>query len=101
MIIVIGSVTSSRETHARISQLSLEHVVRSRAEPGCIAHNVHVDLEDESRFVFVEYWADMSALMAHFAVPASREFADALIRLSSAPPELKIYSSDEVNPGNS
>ncbi len=101
MIIVIGSVISSQETHAQISQLSREHVARSRAEPGCIAHNVHIDLEDENRFVFVEYWTDMTALMTHFSVPESREFADALTQLSSTPPDLKIYSSEEISPGNS
>ena len=43
---------------------------RSRKEPGCISHAVHVDCENPLRLVFVEQWADRAALLAHFAVPA-------------------------------
>jgi hypothetical protein len=52
-------------------QLSLEHVHRSRKEPGCISHAVHVDCENSLRLVFIEQWADRAALSIHFAVPAS------------------------------
>ena len=55
-------------------QLSLEHVHRSRKEPGCISHAVHVDCENPLRLVFIEQWADRAALLTHFAVPASRDF---------------------------
>ena len=45
MIVVTGSVTA-RQTLRRGPQLSLEHVHRSRTEPGCISHAVHVDCEN-------------------------------------------------------
>jgi len=43
-------------------------VHRSRSEPGCISHAVHVDCENPLRLVFFEQWADRAALLAHFAV---------------------------------
>ena len=71
MIVVTGSVTARQDTFEEVRKLSLEHVHRSRAEPGCISHAVHVDCENPLRLVFFEQWADRAALLAHFAVPAS------------------------------
>ena len=73
--------------------LSLEHVRRSRAEAGCLAHAVHQDVENPLRLVFVEEWADQAALAAHFAVPASRAFARALGALAVEPPQLQVFEA--------
>ncbi|WP_373007598.1 putative quinol monooxygenase [Hyphomonas sp.] len=94
MIIVIGSVVTTSETHNAVLDLSLRHVARSRAEPGCIAHNVHADCEDPARLVFVEYWTDMPALLAHFDVPASRDFMKRLRKLSPTLPDMKIFDAE-------
>lgn len=98
MIIVIGAVITTPETHDEMLGMSREHCARSRAEPGCIAHNVHVDCENPSKLVFVEYWADMRALKAHFAVPESRAFAGALTSLAASPPDMKIFTAEDVTP---
>jgi quinol monooxygenase YgiN len=45
MIVVTGSVTPGKIPWTRSRRLSLEHVHRSRKEPGCISHAVHVDCE--------------------------------------------------------
>ena len=80
MIVVTGSVTARQDSFDEVRRLSLEHVHRSRREPGCISHAVHVDCENPLRLVFFEQWADRTALLDHFAVPASREFVKALPR---------------------
>lgn len=98
MIIVTGSVTAREERLEEVLALSLEHVRRSRAEPGCISHAVHRDVENPLRLVFVEEWADQAALQAHFKVPASRAFAKALAELASAPPTLSLYEATRVGP---
>jgi quinol monooxygenase YgiN len=69
MIVVTGSVTAREDSLDEVRRLSLEHVHRSRQEPGCISHAVHVDCENSLRLVFIEQWADRAALSAHFAVP--------------------------------
>ena len=42
------------ETLPEVLRLSLEHVNRSRLEPGCLLHSVHRDVEDPNRVVFLE-----------------------------------------------
>ena len=74
MIVVTGSVTARVDSFDEVRKLSLEHVRRSRTEPGCISHAVHVDCENPLRLVFFEQWADRAALLAHFAVPRLARF---------------------------
>jgi len=96
MIIVIGTAEARPEHMDRIMALSLEHVRRSRQEPGCLRHDVSVDGEHQARLVFVEYWKDMDALNAHFAVPASQAFIKDLTPLLAEPPTLEVFQSDAV-----
>jgi quinol monooxygenase YgiN len=96
MIMVTGSVTARTESFQEVRRLSLEHVHRSRLEPGCIAHAVHADCENPLRLVFIEQWADRAALSAHFAVPASRDFVRALQPLASAASTLEIYDATRL-----
>ena len=97
MIIVTGSITATPETFDEVRRISLEHVHRSRTEPGCISHAVHVDCENPLRLVFFEQWADRAALLAHFAVPASRDFVRALQSLAAAATTIEIYDSTAVD----
>jgi quinol monooxygenase YgiN len=96
MIVVTGSVTAREDSLREVSRLSLEHVRRSRAENGCISHAVHIDCENPLRLVFIEQWADRAALMAHFAVPASRDFVRALQPFAAASPRLEIYDATRL-----
>ena len=96
MIVVTGSVTAREDSLDEIRTLSLEHVHRSREEPGCIFHAVHVDCENPLRLVFIEQWTDRAALLAHFAVPASREFVRALQPLASAAATLELYDATKL-----
>src|SRR4051812_43474786 len=74
VIVVTGAVVGSDATIDELIRVSLEHVHRSRAEPGCISHAVHRDAENPNRLVFLERWADRDAILAHFAVPESNAF---------------------------
>src|SRR3984893_2340387 len=96
MIVVTGSVEARQDTFDEVRRLSLEHVHRSRQEPGCISHAVHVDCEDALRLVFIEQWADRASLLAHFAVPASRQFVRALQSLAAAITTIEIYDAKKV-----
>ena len=58
MIVVTGSATVQRDNLDEARRLSLEHVRRSREEPGCISHAVHIDCENPCRLVFIEQWED-------------------------------------------
>ena len=96
MIVVTGSVTARPDSFDEVRKLSLEHVHRSRREPGCISHAVHVDCENPLRLVFFEQWADRAALLAHFAVPASRDFVNALQSLAAAATTIELYDATRL-----
>lgn len=93
MIIVTGAIPARPETFDEIRRLGLEHSRRSRAEPGCLSHDLHVDCEDPLRLVFVERWADVEALRAHFDVAASVAFVRAVRDLASGRTEMKVYEA--------
>ena len=94
MIIVTGSVQARPDTLDEVLRLSLEHVTRSRTEPGCLLHSVHTDTEDGNRVVFLEHWADKAALGAHFKVQASHDFVTAVTALAASPPTSEIYEAE-------
>jgi quinol monooxygenase YgiN len=93
VLIVTGSIRVRPDLFEHALDLSLQHVRRSRTEPGCLLHSVHRDAEDPHRLVFLEHWSDPSALRAHFDVPASGAFVTELARLTDDPPEMAIYDA--------
>lgn len=96
LVIVTGSIVARPETLDELLTISLEHVRRSRSEPGCISHNVHRDVEDPSRLVFVERWTDRERLGAHFRVPASVAFAGRAGQLAAKPPSMEIHAARPI-----
>jgi quinol monooxygenase YgiN len=98
MVIITGSITASESTIDEALARSLEHVRRSRGEPGCLAHGVARDVENPLRLVFVEQWADMADVRRHFQVPAVVEFAKAVGELAAAPPTLELFEATSVSP---
>ncbi|GAA0699967.1 putative quinol monooxygenase [Dyella marensis] len=48
----------------------------TRAEPGCLAFQLHAHPTDAGRFVVHEVFADKAALDAHAAAPHTRDFID-------------------------
>ena len=85
MVIVTGSIVARPETIDELLGLCLEHVRRSRMEPGCQAHAVHRDAENPLRLVFLEEWDGRAALAAHFAVPARN--------LAAGAPTLNVFEA--------
>jgi quinol monooxygenase YgiN len=96
MILVLGSFTAQPGRIAEALALSQAHVRRSRTEPGCLAHAVHVDSENADRLVFVEQWSDGAALKAHFKVPESRAFVASIAALSTQAPAMAIYEATPI-----
>ena len=96
MIVVWGSVEALDESLEEMLRLSLEHVSRSRVEPGCMSHTVSIDAENHNRLNFFEEWQDMDALQQHFEVSTSIAFAARLVELSAEPPDLRIYDSSRI-----
>jgi quinol monooxygenase YgiN len=96
MVIVTGTLHARADALAEIMALSREHVLRSRAEPGCLEHGVAIDADDPLRLVFFERWADAQAIGAHLRLPASRAFGKAVAGLVDQPPGLSMFEASEL-----
>lgn len=90
MLVVTGSVTARPETFEALKAAALEHVRRSRTEPGCLKHSVHIDAENPLRLFFYEEWEDRAALDAHFAVPESLDYMRISRELAASGDRIRI-----------
>jgi len=96
MLIVTGSLVARQDAFDELRAAALEHVRRSRKEPGCLSHAVHVDCENPLRLVFIEEWESREALLAHFAVPDSRGFVKAARALASEASPIAIFEAERI-----
>ncbi|HRI19166.1 MAG TPA: putative quinol monooxygenase [Burkholderiaceae bacterium] len=101
MIVVTGSVVAKKECIDELLAFALDHVRRSRTEPGCLSHAVSRDVENPLRLVFFEEWVDQAALQAHFAVPASRGFVKVLAAFAEEAPTMQLYEAAAIEPTRS
>ena len=96
MIIITGSVTARPDTFDELRAVALEHVHRSRLEPGCLSHAVYVDTENPLQLFFFETWQDRAAVATHFAVPESGAFVRAASKLAAAQVGIQLYEAEAV-----
>ncbi len=96
MIIITGSVTARPDTFDELRALCIEHTRRSRLEPGCLSHAVHVDAENPLRLFFFETWQDRAAVATHFAVPESGAFVRAASGLAASQTRVQVYEAEVV-----
>ena len=103
MILVTGSMTAREDSIQEARRLSLEHVHRSRKEPGCLSHAVHIDCENPFRLVFIEQWADRAALSTHFAASRFARFRPRFQPVGSRcdhPRNLRCRGDKPLNPAD-
>ncbi len=81
MYTIIGTVTARPETRAELATLLAAQIAPTRAEPGCITYDFHVDAADPCVFVFYENWTSRDALDAHLAMPHLQPLFSQLDRL--------------------
>jgi len=96
MILVTGSILAREDSFDAVLASCLDHVARSRTEPGCISHDVHVDCQNPLRLFFFEQWSDEAALRAHFAVEGSKAFVKSLKGRIVETTGTKIYRAESI-----
>jgi quinol monooxygenase YgiN len=96
MILVTGSILAREDAFDEVLASCLEHVARSRTEPGCISHDVHVDCQNPLRLFFFEQWADETALRTHFAVEGSKAFVKSLKGRIVETSGTQIYRAESI-----
>ncbi|MGI8608488.1 MAG: putative quinol monooxygenase [Candidatus Dormibacteria bacterium] len=99
MVIVTAIVDLPADRVDEALALSIEHVHRSRSEPGCLFHSVSRDADDPNRLIFLENWEDRAAVQVHFVVPAALDFARALGAMATSRPDMRMYQAEPFRPG--
>ena len=89
MYTIIGTLTARPETREELTALLAAQVAPTRAEPGCINYDFHVDATDPCVFVFYENWTSQDALDAHMAMPHLQPLISQLDRLLACPVEIR------------
>lgn len=97
MLIVTGTILARQDSFEELRASALQHVHRSRREPGCLSHAVHVDCENPLRLVFIEEWESRQALMTHFAVPESRAFVKSARVLAAEASPMAIFEAQKID----
>ena len=88
-VTIIGTVTARPDTRAELAALLAAQVDPTRAEPGCLNYDYHVDATDPCCFVFYENWRTQGHLDAHLAMPHLAPLFLQLDRLLARPVEIR------------
>ncbi len=84
-VTIIGTVVATPETRRELQTLLAAQVAPTRAEPGCISYDFHVDADDPCCFVFYENFRSQADLDAHLAMPYLKPLFLQLDRLLACP----------------
>lgn len=68
-VTVIGTLKARPERRDELESILAAMVSPTRAEPGCINYDFHVDAADPCVFVFYENWRSDADLDAHMKMP--------------------------------
>lgn len=88
-VTIIGTVRARPETREELVRLFAAQVEPTRAEPGCINYDYHVDAADPLCFVFYENWRSQADLDGHLAMPHLEPLFSQLDRLLAEPVEIR------------
>ena len=88
-VTIIGTVTAKADTRDELRGLLAAQVAPTRAEPGCLNYDFHVDVSDPWCFVFYENWRTQDDLDAHLAMPHLAPLFSQLDRLLAKPVDIR------------
>ena len=88
-VTVIGTVTARPQTREDLRRLLADQVAPTRAEPGCINYDFHVDAADPCVFVFYENWKSQADLDAHMQMPHLKPLLSQIDRLLAKPIDIR------------
>ncbi len=77
MIHLIATLTIRPGSFAAVIEAAKPCLEATRAEAGCISYDLHVDVADDTRLVFIERWENRAALEAHFKAPHLKAWREA------------------------
>jgi quinol monooxygenase YgiN len=66
-------------------------VAATLKEKGCLAYELHQDLEDPTKFVFYERWKSVEALRDHLGAAHTKKLLGTVGKALSGTPKLAVY----------
>ena len=88
-VTIIGTVIAKPETREELAGLLAGQVAPTRAGPGCMNYDFHVDAADPYCFVFYENWRSQADLDAHLDMPHLQPLFSQLDRLLACPVDIR------------
>lgn len=88
-VTVIGTIVARPEMREELYHLLVAQVAPTRAEPGCLNYDFHVDATDPCIFVFYENWRSEADFGVHMAMPHLKPLLDQAERLVAKPIEVR------------
>ncbi|GMB82488.1 putative quinol monooxygenase [Shinella zoogloeoides] len=88
-VTVIGTIVARPEMRDELYRLLVEQVAPTRAEPGCLNYDFHVDADDPCIFVFYENWRSEADLYDHMGMPHIEPLISQLERLAAKPIDVR------------
>lgn len=88
-VTIIGTVVARPETRVELGALLARQVAPTRAEPGCLSYDFHVDAADPCCFIFYENWRCQDDLDAHMKMPHLAPLLGQIDRLLARPVEIR------------
>jgi quinol monooxygenase YgiN len=79
-----------------VVELLRETQERAREEPGCVAYVFAEVVSDPGHYLAVQEWRDESALQAHYASDAFRDYQSRVTPLLARPSEARIHRVAET-----
>jgi quinol monooxygenase YgiN len=70
-------------------------VAATRKEKGCVAYELHQDLEDPTKFVFFEKWKSPKDLAAHFEEEHTKKLIGVIGKIIEGTPTFTIHKLAE------
>ena len=87
---IIGTVVARPEAREELLAILKAMVEPTRAEPGCINYDFHVDSEDPCVFVFYENWQSKADLDDHLRMPHLQPMLERQDTLLARPVEIRF-----------
>ncbi len=91
MITIVATCTARSEKIDDLMALVKDLVEASRSEEGNVSYDCHQNLEDPTRFAFIEVWRDQNAIDTHGATPHFQGFVEQAEPCFAGPLEIALY----------
>ncbi len=97
MIYVVATLTVKPETRAELIAGATKCIAETCKEAGCIAYDMHESVTDPAKFVFVEQWENVEALVPHGASDHMRTWRKIVKECMSAPAKIEVITPAKVD----